>query len=133
MVGENNKKMQASFSFQSLQIQDLQHELILLQRDVRNMRQVLTDKQILSNEREARAANLLGLEPSLTKFRPYSEDEIIPWDFIQRSMYSAGNLNPRRRIESAYREGIDDVIREVSFIITQVSKVYLFPSLRLWK
>lgn len=125
-VEKNNKGV--FFSFQSLQIQDLQHEMILLQRDVRNMRQVLTDKQILSNEHEAQAANLLGLEPSLTKFRPRSEDGIIPWDFIQRSMYSAGNLNPRRRIDSAYREGIEDVIREVSFImISKVSKVYFHP------
>lgn len=101
--------------FQSLQIQDLQHEKLLLQRDIRSMRGVLTDNPILSDELEARAADLLGLEPSLTKYPARTESTIIPWDFIQRSMYSATNLNPRRRIEAPYREGIEDVIREVGY------------------
>lgn len=61
--------------------------------------------------------DMIGLEPSLDKFKPKTENEILHWDFIQRSLYSTSNLNPRRRIETPYREGLEDVVREVSTII----------------
>jgi hypothetical protein len=56
-----------------------------------------------------------GLEPGLNKFTPLSEGEVLTWDFISRSLYSASNTNPRRRIESPLKEGLDDVVREVNF------------------
>jgi Chondroitin N-acetylgalactosaminyltransferase. len=56
---------------------------------------------------------IAGLEPGLNKFIPQAEDEVLTWEFISRSLYSAGNANPRRRIESPLREGLDDVVREV--------------------
>jgi chondroitin sulfate synthase len=58
------------------------------------------------------------MDPGLNKFTPLSEAEVITWDFISRSLYSAGSSNPRRRIESPLREGLDDVVREVNGCIT---------------
>lgn len=58
---------------------------------------------------------MIGLAPSLDKFKAKTEKEILHWDFIQRSLYSTTNLNPRRRIETPYREGLEDVVREVCF------------------
>lgn len=58
-----------------------------------------------------------GLEPGLNKFTPRSEGEVLTWDFISRSLYSASNTNPRRRIESPLKEGLDDVVREVNVCI----------------
>jgi chondroitin sulfate synthase len=57
------------------------------------------------------------MEPGLNKFTPLSEGEVLTWDFISRSLYSASNTNPRRRIESPLKEGLDDVVREVTFCI----------------
>jgi hypothetical protein len=58
-----------------------------------------------------------GMEPGLNKFTPLSEGEVLTWDFISRSLYSASNTNPRRRIESPLKEGLDDVVREVNVCI----------------
>jgi chondroitin sulfate synthase len=55
-----------------------------------------------------------GIEPGLNKFTPRSEAEVLTWDFISRSLYSASSTNPRRRIEYPLREGLDDIVREVS-------------------
>lgn len=57
--------------------------------------------------------NFSGLETSLHKFHPHSEKDALKWDFISRSLYSDTNMNPRRRIETPLREGLDDVVREV--------------------
>jgi len=78
------------------------------------MRKFLEETPSSTDLKGHEESNLLGKEPGLTKFRSSDEAHVLPWDFIQRSMYSAGNLNPRRRIESPYREGTEDVIREVS-------------------
>lgn len=59
-------------------------------------------------------SHFLGLMPSLNKFHPRNEEDVLQWEFISRSLFSHTNLNPRRRIESALREGLDDVIREVT-------------------
>lgn len=47
---------------------------------------------------------------------------MLAWDFISRSLFSVGHANPRRRIESALREGLDDVVREVMDMINAFSK-----------
>jgi hypothetical protein len=57
------------------------------------------------------------MEPGLNKFTPLSEGEVLTWDFISRSLYSASNTNPRRRIESPLKEGLDDIVREVNVCI----------------
>lgn len=40
-------------------------------------------------------------------------DDLIEWDFLAKSIYSASHTNPKRKMESSLREGLDDVIREV--------------------
>lgn len=45
-----------------------------------------------------------GNVPDLTKHSPDSRNEVIDWDFIGRSIYSAHHLNPKRKMEHSYRE-----------------------------
>ncbi|KAL1454364.1 hypothetical protein WDU94_010633 [Cyamophila willieti] len=52
----------------------------------------------------------LGKKPGLLK----SPLIRIPWSFVSRTVSAPGNLNPRKKLESHIREGLDDVIREVS-------------------
>lgn len=54
-----------------------------------------------------------GLPPGLNKYRPRKPADVIKWDFISKAWYSDTDANPRRRIDSYAKEGIDDVVREV--------------------
>lgn len=118
--------------FQQLKIQELLRDIILLQRDLKKTLEH-TEKfealsknfRFLKSHKYSKALENIdkfGLEPSLQKFKATSDEEVIHWDFIQRSVYSAESFNPRRRMERAYREGIEDVIREVKieFLVKMV-------------
>jgi hypothetical protein len=58
----------------------------------------------------------VGLPPGLNKYRPRKVADVIKWDFISKAWYSDTDANPRRRIDSYTKEGLDDVVREVSTI-----------------
>ncbi|XP_032789583.1 chondroitin sulfate synthase 1 isoform X2 [Daphnia magna] len=64
----------------------------------------------------------LGLAPSLNKFVPQDESEILTWNFLARSVDSTETVNPRRAIDAPLREGVEDVIREVMEGINAISK-----------
>jgi chondroitin sulfate synthase len=64
----------------------------------------------------------IGNNPSLNRFTPDSIDDLIEWDFISKSIYSASHANPKQRMESSFREGIDDVIREIMENINTYSR-----------
>ncbi|XP_039291435.1 chondroitin sulfate synthase 1 isoform X1 [Nilaparvata lugens] len=111
-----------------LKIHDAQQRILQLHRDLAAMTALLGRpiNQVIS-ERPFHSkligdSSMLGLKPSLHKFQPRVEQDVIEWDFIYRSLYSSSNLNPRRRMESALREGLDDVIREVMDMINQYSR-----------
>lgn len=65
---------------------------------------------------------ILGVNPDLNRYKPSTTDDIIEWDFIAKSIYSAMHTNPKRKIESSLREGLEDVIREVMEIINNFSR-----------
>ncbi|PSN39485.1 Chondroitin sulfate synthase 1 [Blattella germanica] len=122
----------------SLRIQELQQQALSLHRDISNMmvllgykpeaasRVMLGNIPLFTAKKGSRAylgdTAMLGVDPSLNKFIPHSEDEVLTWDFISRSLYSSNNANPRRRIESPLKEGLDDVVREVMDMINMYSK-----------
>lgn len=64
----------------------------------------------------------LGAPPSLNKYLPGNETDILTWQFLSRAVYSTDSLNPRRRLDAALREGIDDVIRQLMEGINTLSK-----------
>jgi chondroitin sulfate synthase len=57
---------------------------------------------------------LAGLPQSLTRQKPTTLDDVLDWEFISKSLYSYKDLNPRRRIGSSLKEGLGDVVRDVS-------------------
>ena len=63
-----------------------------------------------------------GLGPSLNKFVPHTEDEMLTWNFVARAVDSIETINPRRTIDAPLREGVEDVIREVMESINAPSK-----------
>ncbi|XP_008481499.2 chondroitin sulfate synthase 1-like, partial [Diaphorina citri] len=109
-----------------LKIHDLQQDMLNKHRDIYAMLRLLggnltsMEKVELSHNSPLFANGvgeedylgdpyLLGKEPGLLK----PPLELIPWNFVSRSIYSPGNLNPRKKLESHIKEGLDDVIREV--------------------
>ncbi|XP_044579709.1 chondroitin sulfate synthase 1 isoform X1 [Cotesia glomerata] len=122
----------------ALKIQDLQHERIKLHRDIYSMAELLREnvrefirKPIAENvklfpnsDRENYFGDtlMLGIPAGLKSFSPKSPSEVIPWDFISRSEYSLTDSNPRRRIHSDVKEGLEDITREVMASINSCSR-----------
>ncbi|CAD6241274.1 GSCOCG00002607001-RA-CDS [Cotesia congregata] len=122
----------------ALKIQDLQHERIKLHRDIYSMAELLREnvrefirKPIAENvelfpnsDRENYFGDtlMLGIPAGLKSFSPKSTSEVIPWDFISQSEYSLTGLNPRRRIHSDVKEGLEDITREVMASINSCSR-----------
>lgn len=65
---------------------------------------------------------VLGKAPNLKKHTPVRSEELQPWQFIGRSLYAADQSNPKRKIDTALREGLDDVIGEVMESINNFSR-----------
>ncbi|KAG5323229.1 CHSS1 synthase, partial [Acromyrmex heyeri] len=122
-----------------LRIQDLQHERIRLHRDIYTMAQVLgVSLEALKNYEIAEGVRLfpvdsnsedypgdtdiLGVPASLRSFKPAMSDEVIPWDFLLKLEYSLTDSNPRRRIHSDIKEGLEDITREVMASINSYSR-----------
>lgn len=122
-----------------LRIQDLQQERIHLHRDIHTMAQELgVNLETLRNYEIADGVRLfpvdpnsedypgdtdiLGVPASLRSFKPTTSDEVIPWDFLSRLEYSLTDSNPRRRIHSDIKEGLEDITREVMASINSYSR-----------
>lgn len=63
-----------------------------------------------------------GNNPSLTRHIPDDCDNLLEWDFIAKSIYSPTHANPKRKMESAFREGLEDVVREIMENINTYSR-----------
>ncbi|KAL4717208.1 hypothetical protein ACJJTC_017095 [Scirpophaga incertulas] len=66
--------------------------------------------------------NILGAPIDMNQYKPKDVQDIVPFDFISKSIYSASHSNPKRRIEDPLKEALDDVIREVMEIINAPSR-----------
>lgn len=122
-----------------LKIQDLQQGKIKLQRDIYTMTKELgVNLDHLQNYELADGVPLFSVDPyseaypgdteilgvpvGLRTFKPTTSDEVIPWDFISKSEYSLADSNPRRRIHSDIKEGLEDITREVMASINACSR-----------
>lgn len=65
---------------------------------------------------------LVGTKPHLNKYHSLSSNNLEIWDYISRSLYSAQQPNPKKKIESAMREGLEDVITQVMDYINNFSR-----------
>ncbi|KAH0954878.1 hypothetical protein HN011_010547 [Eciton burchellii] len=122
-----------------LRIQELQQEKIYLHRDIRAMADKLGFNLEASKNYEIAEGvrlfpvdsnsedypgdtDMLGVPASLRSFKPATSDEVIPWDFLSKLEYSLIDSNPRRRIHSDVKEGLEDITREVMASINSYSR-----------
>ncbi|KAH8367665.1 hypothetical protein KR084_001326 [Drosophila pseudotakahashii] len=119
---------------QGLKAEEMRQESLLLHRDIKRMAKYLEvpDESTYmlpsvspdsdSGKRHFQDHNILGISPELNKFVPGSTDDLLDWSFIARSLYSATSANPKQKIDSAMREGLEDVITEVMENINNYSR-----------
>jgi len=85
----------------------LRNELSRLQREINQMNEILQDRD------EFYSPKRIGMAPSLMKSVPKFRDEVLEWDFLAKSIYSARHVNPRHSYESDFKVVLDDVIVQV--------------------
>ncbi|XP_076285045.1 chondroitin sulfate synthase isoform X2 [Lasioglossum baleicum] len=123
----------------ALRIQDLQQERLNLHKDIYTMaKQLGMATENLKSFEIADSVPLfpvdphsmeypgdteiLGVPTGLRSFKPSTSRDVIPWDFLSRSEYSLADSNPRRRIHSDIKEGLEDITREVMASINACSR-----------
>lgn len=121
---------------QGLKAEEIRQESLLLHRDIARMRKLLEIPneskflvpgislipEIENGNRHFEDHNILGISPDLNKFTPSSTEDLLEWSFIARSLYSTDHSNPKHKIDSATREGLEDVINEVMENINNYSR-----------
>ncbi|XP_016055846.1 PREDICTED: chondroitin sulfate synthase 1 isoform X2 [Miniopterus natalensis] len=101
----------------SRKIAELRHRTIQLHREI-----VLMSKY--SNTETHKEDLQLGLPPSFTRFQPRQREEILEWEFLTgKYLYSAADGQPPRRgLDSAQREALDDIVMQVMEMINANAK-----------
>ena len=79
---------------------------VQLHRDLALCTELLEDAKFLVEP-------ALSLRPSLTKFQPLNGREVIPWEYISRSIYSQFNNNPRRGIDVSVKAALDELVDQI--------------------
>lgn len=127
---------------QGLRAQEIRQEALHLHRDIAVMKTLLmsksseldfaakfeSDQLPIFPSNEPDDANFIGdhdilsAKPHLNKYKIGDRSELAPWNFIARSLYSAEQTNPKRKIDSANRESLNDVIGEIMEYINFFSR-----------
>lgn len=101
----------------SRKIAELRHRTIQLHREIVQMGRY--------GAGEASREDLqLGMPPSFMRFHPKQRDEVLEWDFLTgKYLFSSSNgLPPRRGMDSAQRQALDDIIMQVMEMINANAK-----------
>jgi len=97
-------------------------EMLQLRREIATMRQFLGTPSSVKKSTSV-SDSLYEKLPSLHRYKPETEQEVIKWDMVtSRSMFSVGSANPRKRLESALRAALDDVVQDVMDDVNAVSR-----------
>ncbi|XP_030740341.2 chondroitin sulfate synthase 1 [Echinops telfairi] len=101
----------------SRKIAELRHRTIQLHREI-----VLMSKY--SNTAVHKEDLQLGISPSFMRFQPRQREEILEWEFLTgKYLYStADGQPPRRGMDSAQREALDDIVMQVMEMINANAK-----------
>lgn len=122
---------------EGLKAQERRQDALFLHRDISSMVELLhmdrSNRFIapgvpilpvhhLRNESSLGDADVLGQSPKLKKSDADDLEELFDWNYISKNIYSAHHSNPKHRVETALKEGLDDVIREIMENINNFSR-----------
>lgn len=101
----------------SRKIADLRHHTIQLHREIVQMGHYGAGEP-------SREDLQLGMPPSFMRFHPKQREEVLEWDFLTgKYLFSSSNgLPPRRGMDSAQRQALDDIIMQVMEMINANAK-----------
>uniref|UniRef100_A0A8C6ST22 Hexosyltransferase n=1 Tax=Neogobius melanostomus TaxID=47308 RepID=A0A8C6ST22_9GOBI len=101
----------------SRKIAELRHRTIQLHREIVQMGRYGAGEP-------SREDLQLGMPPSFMRFHPKQRDEVLEWDFLTgKYLFSSTNgLPPRRGMDSAQRQALDDIIMQVMEMINANAK-----------
>lgn len=70
----------------------------------------------------------------MNRYKADELEDVVPFDFISKSIYSISHSNPKRRVESPLKEALDDVIREVkgTSVISFRASTIIISNSRVW-
>ncbi|XP_046553957.1 chondroitin sulfate synthase 1-like isoform X1 [Haliotis rubra] len=91
----------------------------LHQKELRLVREVTMMEQLLGLQKSNIVDNKLGILPSLNKYPPKSEEEVLTWDFLKKPIYSHNHLNPKRGMEASLSGALDDVVMQVMQLVNK--------------
>lgn len=66
--------------------------------------------------------SVLSQLPSLSRYFPGNDSEVLKWDFFHRALFSHTNSNPKRKLEQPVKETLDDLVNLVMDTINKFSK-----------
>ncbi|CAH2261527.1 jg20151 [Pararge aegeria aegeria] len=125
--------------FKNLRIQDLREQSLDLHRDIQSSARELgvegthVNNFVLPGGVPLFTAKMgepgylgdnriLGAPIDFNRYKANKVEDIVPFDFITKSIHSVSHSNPKRRVETPLKEALDDVIREVMEIINAPSR-----------
>lgn len=108
--------------FLGLQSQELRYKILRLNRELQDMIKYINEETSTIKNAISDDISVLGSRPILNKFYPNNSDEVLIWDYLSKNIYSAYNLNPKRRMEVHLQTAINDTIMEVMEMINKFSK-----------
>uniref|UniRef100_A0A7G3ABK5 Hexosyltransferase n=1 Tax=Lutzomyia longipalpis TaxID=7200 RepID=A0A7G3ABK5_LUTLO len=116
--------------------QEMRQEILMLHRDIAAMTDLLHIAKASRNiapgvpifpeslrpPKYLGDHEILGRTPTLAKKYPNTGGDLLEWNFIAKHIYSAEHFNPKRKIESSIKEGLEDIIREIMDNINNYSR-----------
>lgn len=104
--------------FKSRKIMELFQRELTLQREMASLSALIVTSGEDDNVLD-RTTPKQGLQPSLNKYVPQRPEDVLPWEFMAKSVFSHSSANPSRGIELALRQSLDDIVMQ---IMTMVNK-----------
>lgn len=94
------------------------------QRQVQLLREIyLVDQQLGHRTLEGGEAQRLGFTPGLNRFVPHEGDDVVPWEFFNKPVFSQFNNNPKRGMDASLSGSLDDAVMQVMDLVNRNARV----------
>ncbi|KAK7481602.1 hypothetical protein BaRGS_00027118 [Batillaria attramentaria] len=94
------------------------------QRQVQLLREVHLMDQLLGHRTlDGGETQRVGLMPGLNRFVAHDTDEVIPWEFFNKPIFSQFNNNPKRALEASLSGALDDAVMQVMELVNRNARV----------